>query len=204
MPTSLVNLFIYTLYSSRLQRDSVVPEHAFTHYYGMLVHQQNMLADNVRTGTYRNAILNNSSDFNGKVVLDVGTGSGILAFFAIQAGARKVYAVEASDVAESAAKLVAANNLSDRIIVIKGKVEDIELPEKVDIIISEPMGFMLVHERMLESYVAARDRFLTPTGLMMPSTGTIFISPFSDQGLYDEQISKVSFWSQKSFYGVVG
>ena len=130
------------------------------------------------------------------------TGSGLLAFFAIQAGAKKVYAAEASAVAESAMKLVEANGLSDRIIVIKGKVEEIELPEKVDIIISEPMGFMLVHERMLESYVAARDRFLKPRGLMLPSTGSIFICPFTDQALYDEQISKVNFWNQHSFYGI--
>jgi histone-arginine methyltransferase CARM1 len=46
------------------------------------------------------------------------------------------------------------------------------VPEKVDIIISEPIGFLLVHERMLESYVVARDRFLKPNGLMMPTTGT--------------------------------
>jgi ribosomal protein L11 methylase PrmA len=57
------------------------------------------------------------------VVLDVGTGSGILAFFAIQAGASKVYAVEASNVAESAAKLVEANKLSEKIVVIKVRDE---------------------------------------------------------------------------------
>ena len=66
----------------------------------MLVHQQNMLQDIVRTGTYHDAILHNPSDFKDKVVMDVGTGSGILAFFAANAGARKVYAVEASGMAE--------------------------------------------------------------------------------------------------------
>lgn len=44
----------------------------------------------------------------------------------------------------------------------KGKIEEISLPEKVDIIVSEPIGFLLVHERMLESYITARDRFLKP------------------------------------------
>ena len=55
-------------------------------------------------------------------------------------------------------------------------------------IVSEPMGFLLVHERMLESYIAARDRFLKPGGLMMPSWGTIYIAPFTDSTLYQEQV----------------
>jgi len=92
--------------------------------------------------------------------------------------------------------------MSDRIKVIKGKVEEIELPEKVDVIISEPMGFMLVHERMLESYMAARDKFLKPGGLMMPTTGTIFVAPFSDDALYQEQKGKTAFWETTDFYGV--
>jgi len=72
----------------------------FTVYYAQLLHQGNMLQDYVRTGTYRQAFLSNASDFKDKVVLDVGTGTGILALFAVQAGAKKVYAVEASQSAE--------------------------------------------------------------------------------------------------------
>jgi histone-arginine methyltransferase CARM1 len=141
-----------------------------------------MMQDTVRTGAYQAAILSNASDFAGKVVMDVGTGSGILAYFAVKAGARKVYAIEASNVADRAARLLAANGLSDRITVIKSKVEEVVLPEgeKVDLIISEPMGFMLIHERMLESYIIARQMFLKPGGRMFPTTGTIFAAPFTD------------------------
>lgn len=56
--------------------------------------------DYIRTGTYQRAILSNMSDFKDKIILDVGAGSGILSFFAAQAGARKVYAVEASSMAQ--------------------------------------------------------------------------------------------------------
>ena len=155
------------------------------------------MADFVRTGTYQKAIYNNYSDFSGKVVLDVGTGTGILAFFALQAGAARVYAVDASNSVKVAQKLADANGYSDRLTIINGKIEEIELPEKVDVIISEPIGFLLVHERMLESYVVARDRFLKPGGLMMPSTGSIVLCPLSDEGCHKEQLDRVAFWETK-------
>ena len=59
-------------------------------FYGYLSQQQNMMQDFVRTSTYQKAILSNLTDFRDKVVLDVGAGSGILSFFAQQAGAAKV------------------------------------------------------------------------------------------------------------------
>lgn len=61
----------------------------FRQYYCMLRNQQNMLEDYVRTGGYHSAIMQNASDFKGKVVLDVGSGTGILSMFAAQAGAKK-------------------------------------------------------------------------------------------------------------------
>ena len=66
-----------------------------------------------------------------QVVIDIGAGSGILSFFAVQAGARKVYAVEASSIAEQCAELVKSNNLAGKITVIPGKVEEVNIPEQV-------------------------------------------------------------------------
>ena len=56
----------------------------YFHYYGQLQHQQNMLQDYIRTGSYYEAIMENKVDFDGKVVMDVGAGSGILSLFAAQ------------------------------------------------------------------------------------------------------------------------
>lgn len=90
-------------------------------FYGYLSQQQNMLQDFVRTYTYQRAILSNLDDFKDKVVLDVGAGSGILSFFAAQAGAKRIYAVEASTMAHYAQKLVDTNNFSNCIKVLPGK-----------------------------------------------------------------------------------
>ncbi|XP_026961582.1 histone-arginine methyltransferase CARM1-like isoform X4 [Sagmatias obliquidens] len=136
-----------------------------------------------------------------QVVLDVGCGSGILSFFAVQAGARRVYAVEASSVAQYAEMLVKSNHLSDKIIVLPGKIEEISLPEAVDVIISEPMGYMLFNERMLESYLHSK-KWLKANGMMFPTFGDIHLAPFSDEQLYLEHHSRANFWYQQCFYGV--
>eukprot|EP00457_Paulinella_chromatophora_P007620 gb/GEZN01007644.1/.p1 GENE.gb/GEZN01007644.1/~~gb/GEZN01007644.1/.p1 ORF type:complete len:476 (-),score=67.87 gb/GEZN01007644.1/:92-1498(-) len=174
----------------------------FSIYYGLLSHQQNMLQDSIRTGLYQQAFLAIAHKFQGKVVLDVGTGSGILAHFAVQAGAKKVYAVEASAVSERARILLAANGLSSKITVLRGKAEELDLPEKVDIIVSEPMGILLLHERMIESFLAARQKHLKQDGLMLPSMASIYVCPFTDNLLHQEQVAKASFWTTRDFFGL--
>lgn len=126
-------------------------------------------------------------------MLDVGAGSGILSFFAVQAGAKRVYAIEASNMAYHAQQLVSANNVGEKIKVIPGKIEEIDLPDMVDIIISEPMGYMLYNERMLETYLHAR-KWLKPGGKMFPTEGDLHVAPFSDEALYMEQYNKANFW----------
>eukprot|EP00064_Thunnus_orientalis_P003554 superscaffoldBa00000293_g3563 len=97
--------------------------------------------------------------------------------------------------------LVNSNRLGERVVVIPGKVEEVTLPEQVDIIISEPMGYMLFNERMLESYLHAK-KFLKPNGKMFPTIGDVHLAPFTDEQLYMEQFTKANFWYQPSFHGV--
>jgi predicted RNA methylase len=102
---------------------------------------------------------------NFKIVLDVGSGTGLLSIFCAQAGAKHVYAVEAcKGIFELSKSIVAANNLETKITVINSEIEKLNsLPEpvdKVDIIVSEWMGFYLLHESMLASVIYARDKWL--------------------------------------------
>ncbi|GAA5914385.1 hypothetical protein JCM8208_002831 [Rhodotorula glutinis] len=172
-------------------------DHYFESYQYNDIHEV-MLKDRVRTLAYRNFIVDpaNRPRFEGKVVLDVGCGTGILSMFAAQAGARKVYAVDASNVAYKAVRNVKANGWEGTIEVIKGKVEEIKIPEKVDVIISEWMGYCLLYECMLDSVLYARDKYLQPDGLMVPSQTSILLSCYAGAPWYAD---RVTFWD--SVYG---
>ena len=103
------------------------------YYYGSYssyhIHEE-MLKDSVRTRAYQRAIEDNPQDFEGKVVLDIGCGTGILSIFAARAGAKHVYAIENAEIALFAAEIIKKNGFEDKITVIKGKMEEVTLPVK--------------------------------------------------------------------------
>ena len=94
---------------------------SYSHYY---IHEE-MLKDTVRTNSYQRAILQNHKFFANKVVLDVGCGTGILAIFAVRAGAKHVYGVEFAEVALYAREIVERAGYGEKITVVKGKVEEL-------------------------------------------------------------------------------
>lgn len=141
-----------------------------------------MLRDSSRTSTYKKAIFDNAHLFDGKIVLDIGCGTGILSIFAAKAGARHVYAVDCSDIIHTAADIVKINGLEGKITLLKGKIEDIELPvEKVDIILSEWQGFFLLAENMLSSVIYARKKYLAPDGFLLPEKATIYLAAVENE-----------------------
>ncbi|KAF5749661.1 protein arginine N-methyltransferase PRMT10 [Tripterygium wilfordii] len=169
--------------------------------YAFLYHQKEMLSDRVRMDAYFNAVFKNKHHFQGKTVLDVGTGSGILAIWSAQAGARKVYAVEATKMAEHARALVKSNGLENVVEVIEGSMEEVTLPEKVDVIISEWMGYFLLRESMFDSVICARDRWLKPTGVMYPSHARMWLAPIRS-GLVDKKWTEYE-GAMDDWYGFV-
>lgn len=98
-----------------------------------------------------------------------------------------------SNIIRKARKIASENKLDDRITFIQGKVEEVILPvDKVDVIISEWMGYFLLFEGMLDSVLAARDKWLKPDGIMAPSNTTILIAAVSDEEWYND---KYHFWN---------
>ncbi|KAH9618919.1 hypothetical protein KSS87_006571 [Heliosperma pusillum] len=170
---------------------------AYFHSYAHLGIHEEMIKDHVRTDTYRNAIFKYQHLIAGKVVVDVGCGTGILSIFCAQAGAKRVYAVDASGIAVQATEVIKANNLTDIVKVLHGRVEDVDIDEEADVIISEWMGYMLFYESMLGSVIIARDRWLKPGGLILPSHATLYLAPVTNPDRYSHSID---FW--RNVYGI--
>jgi protein arginine N-methyltransferase 1 len=149
--------------------------------YAEIEVHRTMICDRVRTEAFRRAI--EAVVRPGDVVLDVGAGTGILSLFAARAGAARVYAVERTTVAVIAQELAAANGVADIVRVIQGDVMEIELPERVDVIVSEWLGGFGIDEGMLAPVIAARERWLKPGGSMIPSSVTAWAGLVDDHHL---------------------
>jgi len=162
----------------------------FTSYDDVEVHRL-MINDQPRTRAYQNAIINNAHIFKNKIVMDIGAGTGILSLFAKKAGARKVYAVEASPLVDVLKEIIELNDEEKIIEVIHGKAEEVDLEDgvKVDIIISEWMGFYLLHESMLDSVIMARDKHLADDGIVLPSHAKILAAPVQLDSWVEEQFN---------------
>ncbi|KAL9610063.1 MAG: hypothetical protein Q9167_005200 [Letrouitia subvulpina] len=137
----------------------------FSSYNYSAIHET-MLKDKVRTGAYRDFVYDNKDIFT--------------------AGAAKVIAVDNSGIIDKTREIVFENGLGKIVQCLRGKIEEVKLPvEKVDIIISEWMGYCLLYEAMLESVLWARDRYLSEDGLMVPSHASLYLSPLADPEFVD-------------------
>ncbi|CAH8546257.1 unnamed protein product [Schistosoma rodhaini] len=178
--------------------DMTSKDYYFDSYAHFGIHEE-MLKDEIRTLTYRSALIHNKHLVRDKVVLDVGCGTAILCLFAIKAGAKHAIGIDCSNIIDRAMEVVRANNMADRITLIKGKVEEVELPPeypKVDIVISEWMGYCLFYESMLNTVIYARDKWLAPGGIIMPDRATLYVCAIEDRQYKDE---KINWWD--SVYG---
>jgi len=143
-----------------------------------------MLSDEVRMEAFRAAI--RAKVRPGDVVLDAGTGTGVLAVLAALAGASRVYAVERSKVINVARRLAAENGCAEKIKFIQGDVREISLPEKADGVTCEMLGFCGMGEGIENVLGHIRENKLKSGGWTLPRAMKTFIAPISDRLLYSE------------------
>lgn len=147
-----------------------------------------MMSDRVRMDGFRSAIL--SCVKPGDVVVDLGSGPGILSFFALKAGAAKVYAIEKSDSIRLAEEVARVNGYSGKIVFINKNSKDTVLDEPVDVIVSETLGSFAIDENTLEFTIDARNRFLKKEGKLLPESLSLFLVPVESYSVY----KKMLFW----------
>jgi protein arginine N-methyltransferase 1 len=144
-----------------------------------------MLDDQLRMVAYHTAIVETIRP--GMVVLDLGTGTGILALWALQAGAARVYGLELNtSILEGATRRLSAAGYAARFVPLGGLSYDIELPEPVDLIISEIMGNMGDNEDFIPILADARRRFLKPGGIMLPNRVESYLVPTSAEKAHSQ------------------
>jgi protein arginine N-methyltransferase 1 len=126
----------------------------------------------------------------GDVVLDLGSGTGILGLFALKAGASRVYAIDASGLTQLAREIFAANGFADRAICIKELSTRVELPEKVGVIVGDLIGRFGIDGGLVEYFADARHRMAQPDARTVPSRVDLLVAPVEAPQTWGE----VDFW----------
>ena len=147
-----------------------------------LEYHRGMVCDEPRTSAYARAIAETVRP--GDVVVDIGTGTGLLAMMAARAGARTVYAIESARVAELARRVVAANGFEDTIVVVEAVSDDVTLPELGDVLVSEILWNAGLGEGIVASFADARGRLLKPDARIVPGRVEMWTAPVDSPGAY--------------------
>ena len=146
------------------------------------------LIDRVRVSAFERAI--SEVVRPGDVVLDLGSGTGILGLFALKAGASRVYAIDSSGLTQLAREIFAANGFADRAVCIKGLSTRVELPEKVNVIIGDLIGRFGFDGGLVEYFADARHRMARSDVRTIPSRVDLYATPVEAPQTWDE----VDFW----------
>lgn len=155
--------------------------------YQSIAAHRSMALDAVRNEAYGAAIREVVGPRS--VVLDLGAGTGVLGLMAARAGARRVYLVEPEDIIAVAGEVVRANRLEDVVRCVQGRVEEVQLPEPVDVIVSVLTGNFLLTEDLLGSLFHARDAWLAPGGALIPSAARMRGVPVSAPRLFEKEVA---------------
>jgi len=169
--------------------------------FASLVQHFGMIQDTVRVLAYRRAIFRHCRDKN---VVEIGCGSGILSIFAAKAGARRVIAIEESQIADLAASMLEANGVADRVELRRANSRDVSVDEPADVIIHEVLGSDPFGENILPFIEDARNRLLAPDGILIPSALDVFCIGFEveDRPYVDRNHAGAVLQELEGLYGV--
>jgi protein arginine N-methyltransferase 1 len=145
-----------------------------------------MMGDRRRLGAYVTALRRLVKP--GDVVVEIGTGPGILAVLACQLGARRVFAIEPNDVIQVARAIAAANGFADRVECIQALSTRVTLPERADVIVSDLRDVMPLFGEHIASIVDARTRLLAPGGVLIPHHDTLWAAVVSASEVYERHV----------------
>ncbi len=150
------------------------------------------LQDQIRLTAFRRAIQELVAP--GSVVVDLGSGTGILGLLASEAGAKRVYSIEETGLIELAREIAQANGYADRMQFIKELSTRVELPEPADVILADQIGHFGFEAGLFDYFSDARRRFLKPGGVTIPQRLTFCVAPVEHQPLWEQ----IEFWNQPS------
>lgn len=142
----------------------------------------NMMRDKVRMGAFEAAL--RQAVTPDSVVLDIGTGTGIMAMMAVQFGAKHVYAVEPAGAITVAQKIAQANGMAEKITFIQDISTCISLPEPVDVIVSDLRGVLPLLQHHIATIADARTRLLAPDGILIPQQDTLWAAVVDNEKSY--------------------
>ena len=149
------------------------------------------LSDEVRLVCFRKAIREVVQP--GDIVVDLGSGTGVLGLYACQAGAARVYSIDQGSILGIAQQLCRANGFEDRVSFLKRSSLQAELPEKVDVVVADQMGPFGFEAGILEYFCDAQQRFLKSNGKMIPAGIDLWVAPVEIPELYEN----VEFWNNR-------
>jgi hypothetical protein len=149
------------------------------------------LSDRIRVEAFRRALHEVVTPAD--VVLDLGTGTGILGMLACEAGAARVYAVDSGPIAGLAREIVKANGFDARMSVLRAHSTQAELPERVSLIVTDQIGNFGFNAGLFEYMADARARFLAPNGRTIPAWVELCIAPAEYAPLREQ----IEFWDRR-------